>query len=552
MVSQTDKTGLAAAQNRATPLSLRLRIWRSEGYTTVLSDVGCGAAFAGGRRLYGDTTDVLRHPDGVRVWIKETGKPRLYITAMPQYAQSERRYMQGEQWCRLRDKGASFFVCTDGWEWEMHVVTENGGERRRFRLCNRRPYPREVYLCCAVTPAFTGKDTRDEQGVCRADNHGFLRLSADEAADGLKATGGARLRLCWPILLSANGVWEGGCTITATATAPPPMPSEATLPTEADVLCSRLYGRRTGGAFVQAAQVCGPLPTPLQPDKPFVRLAVHTAEDLPRLRVWLQRLSRWQQEGIPTAAVVGVAAAYMQDARVLASAYRKVETVIAEKGEEPPFWALLAFWDDTQKHHPPTPAVAFVPWPLYPLRGGNMVRLTDSTLLYGVIRPQSEWLVLRYGGRLWSLCHAKRTPNGYKGRADDLLVSVRVEELPQGRRYHVTLRTDKPPSKTVEIALYTEPVLARDPRQSARLLSQWDSEVGRLTVMGAEGNSLWIQGEQAFGFTCDRAAFWMGDWQNYRACPLAFPAASVAVRCKLRPKKRETAVLEWGWYGKGW
>ena len=193
-----------------------------------------------------------------------------------------------------------------------------------------------------------------------------------------------------------------------------------------------------------------------------------------------------------------------------------------------------------------------MPWPLYPLAGGSLLRSPIDRLPFGVIRPQSEWLVLRYGGRLWSLCHAKHTPYGYKGRADDLLVVVRVEDLPQGRRYRVMLRTDKPPSKTVELALYTEPVLARETRQSARLVSHWDPSVGRLTLSGAEGNSLWMQGEKAFGFTCDRASFWMGDWQSYRGCPLPFPAAAVAVRCRLRPQKQETAVLERGWYGKGW
>lgn len=552
MVSNTDKTGLVAAQNRATPLSPRLRVWRSEGYTTVLTNVGCGVAFAGGRRLYGDTADILRHPNGVKVWLKEVGKPRLYITAMPQYAQAEHRYMQGEQRCVLNDAGAVFSVCADGWEWEMRVVTENGGERRYFRLCNRRPYPREVRFCCALTPAFDGKDICDTLGVCREDECGFLRLAADKAADGLKATGGARLRLCWPLLLSANGVWEGGCTVTATVSTPPPVLSESLLPSEADVLCCRLFGRRAGGAFVQAVGECGPLPTPMRPDKPFVRLMVDTAEDMPRLRAWLQRLTRWQQEGLPTAAAVGVASEWMQDVQALTAAYGRVETAIATKGEEPPFWTLLAFWDETQRHRPSPLAVAFTPWPLYPLRGGNMAYRSDNTLPDGVIRPRSEWLVLRYGGRLWSLRHAKRTPNGYKGRADDLSVTVQVEELPQGRRYRVILRTDKPPAKTVEVALYTEPVLARDTRQSARLLSEWDAQNGRLTVMGAEGNALWIQGAQAFGFTCDRAAFWMGEWQNYRALPLPFPAAAVAVRCKLRPRMRETAVLEWGWYGKGW
>ena len=236
----------------------------------------------------------------------------------------------------------------------------------------------------------------------------------------------------------------------------------------------------------------------------------------------------------------------------MAAAYGCVETVTAPLGEEPDYWPLLTFWDEAQKRRPPTPAVAFLPWPLYPLTGGSLSRDPVCNLPFGVIRPQSEWLVLRYGGRLWSLRHAKRTPNGYKGRADDILVVVRVEDLPQGRRYRVILCTDNPSSKTVEIALYTEPVLARETRQSARLISHWDPDFGRLILTGAEGNGLWMQSEKAFGFTCDRAAFWMGDWQNYRACPLAFPAAAVAVRCKLRPQKRETVVLEWGWHGKGW
>ena len=552
MQTNTEKTGLAAAQNRATPLSPQLRLWRSEGYTMALTDVGSGVAFAGGRRLYGDTADILCHPDGVRVWIKEAGKQRLYATAMPQYAQAEHRYMQGRQRCRFFENGATFSVNEDGWEWEMRVEMENGGEWRRFRLCNRYPYPREVQLCCAVMPAFAGHDTVEEQGVCRADDSGFLRLSADAAADGLKATGGARLRLCWPLLISANGVWEGSCTLTASALPPPPMLSEAVLPGEEAVLCARLYGRTADGTFARAAETCGPLPMRLSPAQPFVRLKVDEAADIPRLRAWLQRLSRWQQEGLPTAAAVSVAPTLLEDVRTLAAAYGRVETAVASAGEEPDYWSMLAFWDEGQTRRPTALAVAFMPWPLYPLTGGSLLRSPDDRLPFGVIRPQSEWLVLRYGGRLWSLRHAKRTPHGYKGRADDLLVVVRVEDLPQGRRYRVMLRTDKPPSKTVELALYAEPVLARETRQSARLVSQWDAAAGRLTLQGAEGNGLWIQGEQAFGFTCDRAAFWMGDWQSYRACPLTFPAAAVAVRCKLRPQKEETAVLEWGWYGKGW
>lgn len=292
---------LEAARERVTPLRPRLSLLRSGRYTAVLSDGGFGAAFAGGRRLYGSLGGWAPAADGVRVWLAANGR-RLYATAMPDYAGAEREYAQGRRRCRIDGGRAEYTVSGETLRLQMLVDADGGGERRQLRLQNAGEETLTVSVCAAVTPAFSGTTVRYPDGAAICGETTRLALWAAPAGAGCLLTGGRRLRVRWRLTLPPRAEWEGTFRLTGgerPADGKTPVRLlEPWLPPEGEQLADRLFPIHATAAFIRAAEAAKPSAAP--PDTPYFHLTISHERRLVVLKAALLRFDRWTRESIPT------------------------------------------------------------------------------------------------------------------------------------------------------------------------------------------------------------------------------------------------------------
>ena len=348
---------LLAAQHRVTPLLPRLCILRRDNRLTVLTDTGSGLATSFGKRLYGNTDDLLRAPSGVRIWITEHGHRRLYPTAMPDYTTAEREYLSGRRHVRLSHDEATFFARRDGLEITERVSLCDEGEKRSLQLRNIGNRPREVTVCVTVEPTFDGGTHRDSDAIYRKNGAQVLGLRLPCPPEGAQYSGGTRLRVRWPLLLPSGGEWNG---VVIVVIGPTPdfdtgkILTEPLLLSERAQLCARLYPRRSSAANIQAIERLEEIPpatdVPL-PTVPFFRFELRQGKELPLLQAYLTRLSRWQREGIPTGMVVAYEPQWEEEAKHLSKAFSQVEVVTAPLSQEPPLWQALCRWEAMSRNH---------------------------------------------------------------------------------------------------------------------------------------------------------------------------------------------------------